>query len=80
MRRRSSVLRWMLVACALALAASASAQRKKISLDTELVIEGNIQKPEAFFILPRRSLNVADLERREDLRQKILDSVESKPF
>ena len=57
----------------------AQAQRKKITLD-ELVIEGNIQKPEAFFILPRTNLNVADLERREDLKSRIVKSVEKAPF
>lgn len=56
-----------------------SAPRKKITLD-DLVIEGNIQKPEAFFILPRTNLNFADLERREDLKARIIKSVESQPF
>ena len=55
------------------------AQRKRISLD-EIVIEGNIQKPEAFFILPRTSLNFEDLERREDLKQRIIESIEKAPF
>lgn len=57
----------------------AQAQRKRISLD-EIVIEGNIQKPEAFFILPRTSLNFEDLERREDLKRRIIESVEKSPF
>lgn len=56
-----------------------AAPRKKITLD-DLVIEGNIQKPEAFFILPRTNLNFADLERREDLKARIIKSVESQPF
>lgn len=60
-------------------AAPASAQRRKITLD-DLVIEGNIQKPEAFFILPRTNLNFADLERREDLKGRIIKSVEKAPF
>jgi hypothetical protein len=60
-------------------AAPAQAQRKKITLD-DLVIEGNIQKPEAFFILPRTNLNFADLERREDLKGRIIKSVEKAPF
>jgi hypothetical protein len=58
---------------------SAVFARKTISLD-EFVIEGNIQKPEAFFILPRTNLNLADLERREDLKQRILQSIETEPF
>jgi hypothetical protein len=46
----------------------------------ELVVEGNIQKPEAFFILPRTSLNFDGLERRADLKSKILESVQKQPF
>ena len=61
------------------LADAAHAQRKKITLD-DLVIEGNIQKPEAFFILPRTNLNFADLERREDLKKKVIEAVDQAPF
>lgn len=68
-----------LTALALGYAAPAQAQRKKITLE-DLVIEGNIQKPEAFFILPRTNLNFADLERREDLKGRIIKSVEKAPF
>ena len=68
----------IVVAVALA-AGGALAQKKKITLE-DLVIEGNIQKPEAFFILPRKALNFADLERREDLRKKVIESVEASPF
>lgn len=60
-------------------AGDAHAQRKRITLD-ELVIEGNIQKPQAFFILPRTNLNFEDLERREDLKSRIVKSVEKQPF
>lgn len=60
-------------------AEEAHAQRKRITLD-ELVIEGNIQKPQAFFILPRTNLNFEDLERREDLKSRIVKSVEKQPF
>lgn len=67
------------VAVAVFAAAPAAAQRKKITLD-DMVIDGNIQKPEAFFILPRTNLNFADLERREDLKQRVVDSVEQQPF
>lgn len=67
------------VVVALLGAGAAHAQRKKITLD-DLVIEGNIQKPEAFFILPRTNLNFADLERREDLKARIVEAVELQPF
>ena len=76
-----------LAAAALALAGlllgitgeQAAAQRKRLTLD-ELVIEGNIQKPEAFFILPRTNLNFEDLERKENLKSRIIKSVEKAPF
>jgi hypothetical protein len=78
--------RWFVLAVAALLALPALAQdksdakpHKKITLD-DLVIEGNIQKPEAFFILPRTNLNFADLERREDLKSRIIKSVEKEPF
>jgi hypothetical protein len=57
----------------------AHAQRKTISLD-EIVIEGTIQKPEAFFILPRSSLNFEELNRKADMKARILKSVEKDPF
>jgi hypothetical protein len=66
------------VAAFFAVGAAAQA-RQRISLD-EILIEGNIQKPEAFFILPRTSLNFEDLERREDLKKRIIESVERSPF
>jgi hypothetical protein len=74
---RSRVVLVVLVAVLGALAAQA--QRKKITLD-DLVIDGNIQKPAAFFILPRSNLNLADLDRREDLKSRIVEAVESAPF
>jgi len=77
-RGRLAVVVWAFMALGLA-AGAASAQKKKITLE-ELVIEGNIQKPEAFFILPRKALNFSDLERREDLRKKIVESVAAQPF
>lgn len=81
-RARSLVLAGLavvLAAVAVVAAQPAAAQRKKITLD-DLVIEGNIQKPEAFFILPRTNLNFSDLERREDLKARIIKSVERQPF
>ena len=57
----------------------ALAKGKRITLD-ELVIEGNIQKPEAFFILPRAALNFDELQRRENLKNRIIESVKKKPF
>jgi hypothetical protein len=69
-------IRWLI---GLVVVLSLAGARKTISLD-EFVIEGTIQKPEAFFILPRTNLNLADLERREDLKARIIRSIEQPPF
>jgi hypothetical protein len=70
----------VVAACALVGApALAQQQKKRITLD-ELVIEGNIQKPEAFFILPRTNLNFNELQRREDLKRKIIETVRREPL
>lgn len=81
MKKSRAVAAFIVVGAVAALFAAgpAEAQRKKITLD-DMVIDGNIQKPEAFFILPRTNLNFADLERREDLKQRVVDSVEQQPF
>ena len=63
----------------LGFAAPVQAKGKRITLE-ELVIEGNIQKPEAFFILPRAALNFDELQRRENLKDRIIHSVKKKPF
>jgi hypothetical protein len=70
------------IVCLLAALVATSAwaqQRKKLTLD-DLVIEGNIQKPEAFFILPRSNLDLSDLERREDLKARIIEAVSEPPL
>lgn len=77
--RIALVVGGLVVAAAFVAGPAQAQQRKKITLD-DLVIEGNIQKPEAFFILPRTNLNFADLERHEDLKQRVVDSVELPPF
>lgn len=77
--RACAVAAAALVLGALLATGPAAAQRKKITLD-DLIIEGNIQKPEAFFILPRTNLNFSDLERREDLKARIIKTVEKQPF
>ena len=77
--RQAVSLAFVIVATVLVASSAAVAQRKKITLD-DLVIDGNIQKPAAFFILPRSNLNLADLDRREDLKARIIEAVEAVPF
>ncbi|MBI2374029.1 MAG: hypothetical protein HYV07_08525 [Deltaproteobacteria bacterium] len=53
--------------------------RKVIRLGTT-VIEGTIQKPQAFYILQRSSLNLGGLELKNSFVPKILKTVEEAPF
>lgn len=85
-RRRDGVVRMrkalavlVVVVAALSATSAFAQQRKKITLD-DLIIEGNIQKPEAFFILPRSNLDLSDLQRREDLKARIVEAVAESPF
>lgn len=60
---------------------SSGAQKKGavIQLD-EFVVEGRIQKPEAFYILQRSELNFKGLEPKKSFIPLILKSVEKEPF
>jgi hypothetical protein len=65
-------------------AGSASAQeqgkpRKVLKLDV-ITVEGRIQKPQAFYILQRSSLNFGELEKSETFLPKIVQSVNQQPF
>jgi hypothetical protein len=46
----------------------------------EFRIEGQIQKPQAFYILQRSNLNFEGLELKNSFVPKILKSVEQAPF
>lgn len=78
------MVKWMLVAAVAAtLGAAAQAQtqprRTVIRLD-EISVEGRIQKPQAFYILPRSSLNYEALARDDSFLPKIEQSLEKEPF
>ena len=70
---------------ALASAAGASAQDGKkrqpqvIQLE-EIVIEGRVQKPNAFYILNRSNLGYEVLELRTSFLRKVVRSVQKEPF
>jgi hypothetical protein len=53
--------------------------KKVIRLDA-LTVEGRIQKPEAFYVLPRSSLSFDELQKTESFVPKIEKSVEKEPF
>ena len=53
--------------------------RKVIRLDA-ITVEGRIQKPQAFYILPRSNLSFDELSRTETFVPKVVKSVEQEPF
>lgn len=59
--------------------AQAAGKRKVLRLD-EFKVEGKIQKPQAFYILPRSNLNYEGLDRNETFLPRIMKSTESDPF
>jgi hypothetical protein len=63
------------------LATTAFAQKKKkvIRLDA-LTVEGRIQKPQAFYILQRSTLNFDELNRAESFIPKVEKSIEKDAF
>ena len=52
---------------------------KVIRLDT-LTVEGRIQKPEAFYVLPRSNLSFDELQKTESFVPKIEKSAQKEPF
>jgi len=55
-------------------------QTRTLKLDTAFTVEGHIQKPTAFFILPRGQLELDAMEKKESFLPKIVKSVEKDPF
>ena len=82
-------MRWFLilslVASTLAAAqtpapATAPAKKKKVIRLDALTVEGRIQKPQAFYILQRSTLNFDELNRAESFLPKVEKSVEKDAF
>ena len=53
--------------------------KKVIRLDT-LTVEGRIQKPEAFYVLPRSNLSFDELQKTESFVPQIEKSAQKEPF
>ena len=53
--------------------------KKVIRLDT-LTVEGRIQKPEAFYVLPRSNLSFDELQKTESFVPQIEKSAQRDPF
>ncbi len=54
-------------------------KKKVIRLDA-ITVEGQIQKPQAFYILQRSNLNFDELNTAESFTPKVVKSVEKEPF
>jgi hypothetical protein len=54
--------------------------KKIYKITTEIRIEGKIQKPEAFYVLQKSSINYEWQELKQDFLPKIVDSVTQAPF
>lgn len=84
MKRWASIvwLALLLVALAATATLAQGAQRRQprvIQLE-EIVIEGRVQKPNAFYILNRSNLGYEVLELRTSFLREILRSVQKEPF
>jgi len=66
-------------AAAPAPAAGAKPKKKVIRLDA-ITVEGRIQKPQAFYILQRSTLNFDELNRAESFIPKVEKSVDKEAF
>ena len=62
------------------LSSMASAQGRKVIRLEAIKVEGRIQKPQAFYILPRQNLNFEGLELKKSFIPKIIKSIDNKPF
>jgi hypothetical protein len=78
---RSLLLTSMLFATlAAAQDANAPAKKKKVIRLDAITVEGRIQKPQAFYILQRSTLNFDELNRAETFVPKVEKSVEKDAF
>jgi hypothetical protein len=61
-------------------AQGAPAKKKKVIRLDAITVEGRIQKPQAFYILQRSTLNFDELNRAESFVNKVEKSVEKDAF
>jgi hypothetical protein len=60
--------------------AAAQAKKKKVIRLDAMTVEGRIQKPQAFYILQRSTLNFDELNRAETFLPKVEKSLEKDAF
>ena len=84
MKRWASIVWLALLLVALAttatLAQGAKRRQPRVIQLEEIVIEGRVQKPNAFYILNRSNLGYEVLELRTSFLREILRSVQKEPF
>ncbi len=80
-------MRWLAIftflltsSASLAQAPAPTAKKKKVIRLDALTVEGRIQKPQAFYILQRSTLNFDELNRAESFIPKVEKSVEKDVF
>ena len=78
--RLLTVIAVLLASTALAQAPAAGAKKKKVIRLDAITVEGRIQKPQAFYILQRSTLNFDELNRAESFVPKVEKSVEKDAF
>jgi hypothetical protein len=78
------MMRTLILMCvlfsALAAAQDSPARKKKVIRLDAITVEGRIQKPQAFYILQRSTLNFDELNRAETFVPKVEKSVEKDAF
>lgn len=70
----------LLASTAFAQDPAAAAKKKKVIRLDAITVEGRIQKPQAFYILQRSTLNFDELNRAETFVPKVEKSVEKDAF
>ncbi|HZI08816.1 MAG TPA: hypothetical protein VE153_00430 [Myxococcus sp.] len=60
--------------------ASKEPKKKKVIRLDAITVEGQIQKPQAFYILQRSNLNFDELNKAESFTPKVVKSLEKEPF
>ena len=80
MNRLLLVLTLLFATLATAQEAAGAARKKKVIRLDAITVEGRIQKPQAFFILPRSSLHFDEAEKKESFLPRIQKSCEKDPF
>jgi hypothetical protein len=74
------VLGLVLASAASTFAQTAKKRQPRVIQLEEIVIEGRVQKPNAFYILNRSNLGYEVLELRTSFLRKVVRSVQKEPF